>query len=330
MTAMEMLNQNQTTQPQPSANDPVIISARQAAALGTNYEQACRGNLDVLAKGILVMFSCPMPGNRKTDKQVTSEVKRDKHMGDEAGDWRKCIFPPKEYAILMKAHNAARSYHYEQTLGWPITGLQLLPTGNHAKYCEGMREQKALCHAADQAFLAKLPEFEDWARIQHNGSFDASLYIHSKVAAKFDWKIDFQPIPASDHYATSIKSILGIDADNTDQLVATAIKDAQAELWQRLITPLENMIAILGKKDSGEQTRVTESLLENICGIADQIPALNLGDAALDQFAKDAQSAFCGVTKKELSENSQARSEAIKAANALLAKMAGFAPIQRG
>lgn len=296
----------------------MLASARMAAQTG---------NLDVLAKGILVVFSCPMPGNKKTDKQLTGEVKNEKHLGKDAGEWKKCIFNPAVYKVMKSVHDAARSWHYEQTLGWPITGLQLLPTMNHEAYCVGMRNWKAACAKADQDFLDKLGELEDWARINHNGSFDPKLYEYDKIKSKFGFSIDFTPIPASDHYAETLKGILGNDAFDVDSMVKDAVQNAERELWDRLIDPLRKITEILSKKDSGEQTRVTDSLLENVMAIAEMVPALNInGNPKLAEFGEMAKAAFQGLTKKDLAESEKARAKAIQSANELLAKMAGCLP----
>lgn len=329
MTAYEMLQKSQQSQPLNAAPtitpDPVLqaVATNQIAANLITGGQAS----DIYSKCLLVYFACSIPGNEKVDRKVTEEVKVSKAMGKDSGKWDKTIFPPSTYKALSAQASAARTWHYENTLAYPMPGLQLLPVLNYQKYCEGMRDWKRQMENARDEFIAKLPDIRLWAQVEHNGSYDASLYEEARIRSKFSFSINFTPLPASDHWASDLKSMLGVDASSVDETVKQAAQAAQAEVWERLITPLRNIQTILSKKENGDRTKITDSLLGNLREIAQSIPALNISnDPRLTQFANDAQAAFSGFTKADLADNASSRQEAIKKANDILRKMTGIVP----
>jgi len=307
--------------PAPARPEPVAI-AKSAAPLPAPVINTPTG--EILSRGVLVSFSCPIPGNEKVDRETTKKVQKQERFGEHSGKWDKTIFPPARYKALSSLAATIRSWHYANTLDWPQPGAQLLPTANHKTYFDGMREWKAKMEEAKEAFLAALPEMREWAQKEHNGSYDDALYNEDRIRAKFAFDIAINPLPASDHFVESLRSLLGADAASVDERVQNGIQAAEQNLWDRLARPLQNIQSILSKKDSGNQTRVTDSLLENVLSIARMIPALNLSEnPALAALASDAEAAFGGFKTEDLAENKDVRAEAIKRASEILRRLTG-------
>ena len=298
---------------------PQWVASGVAAALQTpTNADGC------LSRAMLVAFNCSIPGNEKVDREMTAKVKKEHNLGKQAGKWDKIKFPPTVFKHVTHVAGAVRTWHYANTLRWPMAGLQLLPCKNHGDYCTGMRDWKAQFEAARDTFLSRLPDMIDWAKVEHNGSFDPSLYEEDDLRSRFSFDINFFPVPASDHFVGTIKNLLGQDVAAVDSIVVQAMAKAEEDLWERLSGKLVNITSILAKKDAGDRTRITDSLLGNVLEISRMIPALNVNDnAALAQFAAEAEQAFASLTTEKLATDADARAEAIKAADDILRRMRG-------
>lgn len=331
MTAYELMMQAQREaaqsqpQPQPQPKPQAQTPLAQAVRAVDKAQEISKLTEDVLSRGMLVAFSCPIPGNDKVDQGVTEKVKADQHLGKDSGKWNKTVFPPARYRTISKLAAAIRTWHYEQTLPWPMPGQQLLTTMKHEEYMTGMRERKAQMAKAQEDFIAALPEMREWAKKEHNGSFDSSLYEEERVRSKFRFDIILMPIPSSSHWVGQLRNLVGTDVEGVDELVEQGMIEAESAVWERLETPLRSIINVLGKKQSGDRTKVTDALLENILAIADAIPALNVnGNAKLARLAADAKAAFSGLTKQDLTEDADKRKAALKAADEIMQRMKGI------
>lgn len=302
--------------PKPAPAKPKPVVAKPVPKIETDEH-------GYLSKCLLVTFSVSIPGNEKVDRQVTENVQKSQNMGKQSGKWEKYKFPPALYKqFLSMPANAMRAFHYANTLDWPMPGFQLLPCRNRDAYMKGLGQLKEQMEASVDRFIAKLEEIKAWAKREHNGSYDESLYTEAAIRSRCGFSVQTFPVPASDHYVDEVRSMLGSDATAVDELVGQGIKDAEESLWKRLIEPLRNIQTILTKKDSPDQTRITDSLLGNLLDIADLIPALNMNnDPALSQFAADAKAAFSGYTIEGLKKSQDTRKEAIRKADEILRKM---------
>ena len=92
-----------------------------------------------------------------------------------------------------------------------------------------MRRFKSMRSALIAEFIEKYPTFVEWARQEHNGTFDASLYDVKKAEAAFYFRTEPIPVPDSSHFETTVTSLLGVDAESVDQRVREARLRAERE-----------------------------------------------------------------------------------------------------
>jgi hypothetical protein len=275
-------------------------------------------------RAILVRFSVSMPGNSRTDKKITAEVKSQKHLGDDTGKWLKFIYPPNALDPLTKIAGNARTYHYEQTLPWGDEGLRILPTKNHFPYMEKMRAYREEFEGqVEKHFVAKYDEFVAWAKQKHNGEFNERDYPGASIVKrKFGFSIDCTPVPTGNDFRVDMPAKeLERMRESVEERVKESVELARVDLWKRLHSPLRHMAEQLAKPEA----RVFSSLLGNIGEVCELIPALNItGDANLERFKADVSAMLAGVSPEALRENNRMREDIAGRAQALADKMGAY------
>lgn len=268
-------------------------------------------------RALLVKLSLSMPGNSRKDASITAETILRHAMQGKAGRWLKQIFPDEAIEPLTKLTGEIRTWHYEHTLPWTDEGYRILPSAMHAEYTDAMRTFRSRYEAARDVFLSKLDQWVSWARQAHNGTFDASLYQSHKLAKKFGFECDFNPVPCSGDFRVAIDDET---AKALDERVALAELQAQSDLWTRLADPLRAMVDRLGNPDA----IFRDSLISNVRDIVALIPKLDLQhDAKLAAFAMEA-SALATAEPETLRTSKSTRADTAKRAAEILERMSGY------
>lgn len=264
-------------------------------------------------------LSIGSPGTQRTDRETSEKVKTSEHLGQNSGKWIKELFPPAAMAAIRKLDGEAQKYHSAVTLPFD-TGCGILPAVLIMDYSAKMREFKGRRELLIAEFCSKYPEFIEWARKEHNGTFDESLYPPiEEVGRKFYFRTEPIPVPDSCHFESTVTSLLGIDAQSVTQRVQDAALDAQRELLKRMIEPVAHMARTLAK----DSPKIFDTLTGNISEIASLVPKLNLaGDTELDALAKEMTD--LAKYKRDDLKKDMFKLEARKAAEAVLAKLEGY------
>jgi hypothetical protein len=253
---------------------------------------------------ILMRLSLGLPGEQRNDRSLTEKVKSEHGLGLRAGKWDKFIYPTEALLPIKQLDSKARAYHDAVTLPFD-SGVGILPGALIMEYGERMRD---FCdqrkHLVQSHFLNQYDRWIEWAKTEHNGSFDASLYPGASViAAKFYFRTEPLPVPDGTHFSNTMASLLGTDTEAVNRRVADAGKEAQRELLRRMIEPVAHMAKTLSK----EEPRIFDTLISNIEDIVRVAPALNLsGDPQIDAFTKEMK-ALAVVKPDHLRESKEAR-----------------------
>jgi hypothetical protein len=278
-------------------------------------------------RAILMRMSAGLPGKNRTDKALSASVKADHGLGVKSGRWIKTKYPDWALEPLEKLVTEARAYHAAVTLPFD-NGIGILPAALIKEYGDKMRQFKGQFENLVQShFVPKYPEMIDWAKAEHNGTFDASDYpaVESLLEA-FYFKTEPLPVPDAGHFTGTMSSLLGVDAEGVNIRVADAMTEAQRELMRRMIEPVSAMAAKLAEapKAGKEDICFRDSLIGNVQQIAEMVPKLNIcGDAALDAFAAE-MLALTRYTPSVLRDDKATRSEAAKLADALTKRLSGY------
>jgi len=277
-------------------------------------------------RAVLMRLSVGLPGKSRKDKALTGDIQTEHALGRESGNWVKSKFPKWALEPLEKLVGEARQYHARVTLPFDA-GIGILPAGLIQEYTETMREYAGkFLGLAHSHFELRYAEMVEWARAEHNGTFDASDYPPvEELLECFTFKAEATPIPGEEHYAEGIKALLGVDSASVDVQINDAAVEGQRELMRRLMAPVRAMAVKLAEDPGdGKAPIFRDTLIGNLQEIAGLAPKLNIGgDAQIDAFAREI-SALTQFTPYILRQSAGVRNEAQNAAAALLAKMDGY------
>lgn len=270
-------------------------------------------------KAVLMRLSIGSPGTQRTDRATSAQVKTSHHLGQNSGKWVKELYPPHAMAEIRKLDGAASKYHNAVTLPFD-TGCGILPAALIMEYGAKMREFKGKREVLINLFAGHYPEFIEWAKVEHNGTFDAAEYPPiSEVLEKFYFKTEPIPVPDSCHFESTVTSLLGVDAESVTQRVRDASLEAQKELLRRMIEPVAHMARTLAK----DAPKIFDTLTLNILDISKLVPKLNLaGDEQLNQFADEMKD--LASYKREDLKKDMFKLEARKVAENMLARLEGY------
>lgn len=278
-------------------------------------------------RACLMRLSVGLPGKNRQDKVLTSEVKSEHQLGAQAGRWVKQKYPAWALEPIEKLVNEARAFHAAVTLPFD-QGIGILPAALIATYGDRMREYKGkFDNLRDSHFRARYSEMIDWAKVEHNGTFDAADYPPvEEVCEAFTFRTEVQPVPGAEHFTDTVKQLLGVDTESVDIRVNDAMIEAQRELMRRLIAPVKAMAAkLMEEPKEGKQSPVfRDTLVGNVAEIVDLAPKLNIsGDPVIDQFVKDME----GLTRYSpdiLRKSAETRKEAASKAEDLFKRLEGY------
>lgn len=289
-------------------------------------------------RAVLMRFSAGLPGEERQDHQVTADVKRDKALGQNAGKWEKRLYPPQALASIKTKINEAREYHNSVTLPFD-TGIGILPAVLIMEYGDKMRQFKGeIAALVESDFLNNPQQWIDWAVAEQNGTFDPKNYpgcsggadgrtvildadkFRESMRRKFYLRSEPLPVPDAKHFTDTVASLLGTDLESVDLRVKDAQLEGQREVLKRLLTPVKHMAETLLK----EKPKIYETLIQNIADIVKLAPKLNLaGDPGLDALVAEVDK-LTRYGTESLKGSAATRSEAQKAAAAVMAKLSGY------
>lgn len=278
-------------------------------------------------RAVLMRLSAGLPGKTRTDKQVTEKVKDTENLGAHSGRWIKEKYPKWALEPLEKLITEARAYHGAVTLPFD-SGIGILPAALIKEYGDKMRDFRSRFEALIQShFIPKYPEMVDWARKEHNDSFDPSDYPDvMEFIEAFYFRTEPLPVPDAAHFQNTMSSLLGVDADSVNVRVQDAMTEAQRELMRRMIEPVTAMAKKLVEepKDGKKDIVFRDTLIGNVKEIAELVPKLNIsGDPTVDQFAAE-MLALTRYTPEVLREDKATRKEAAQKAEDMMKKLSGY------
>lgn len=282
-------------------------------------------------------FSAGCPGEERQDLRVTADVKRDKALGQDAGKWEKRLYPKRALAGVKSKIAEARKYHDAVTLPFD-NGVGILPAALIMEYGDRMRQFKGeVENLVNAEFLADPEQWVQWAKKEHNGTFEPQHYpgchldasgqivfdadlFRSAMRKKFYVRTEPLPIPNAEHFTATVASLLGTDLESVDLRVRDAAIEGQREVFRRLLEPVKHMAEVLSK----DSPRIFKTMLGSIREICKLAPKLNLaGDAELDRLIAEVES-LTRYSDEVLKDSSVTRDEARKAAEALVKKLSGY------
>lgn len=277
-------------------------------------------------KAMLVQFSASVYSGRKKDNRGNNAVSEKYGNDQEMGNFTKQAIPKEYLKNIQSVASEFRTFLYEHTTPWAHKGELLLPTALYDKVMDKERKAKQEFETLYQEFLNNYNDYIDNAKSRLNGLFNPSDYpSRSKIAKKFDWSIDFDPVPSGNNFKIDIaqKDIDEI-SNNIESRNKKSLDIAMSNVWQRVfdsVKALSDKMKETRKDKSGNDVSpiFRDSIIENIKDLVDLLPSLNItDDPALEQARIDLENDLIGIDPEQLRENKTDRKEIAKKADKIL------------
>lgn len=265
--------------------------------------------MNITTKAMLIRFSAQQWSARKLDRKATKEVADKHNTTTDAGRYNKNLLAGFDAPLvaIAKTVNAARTYHYENTLPWSDDGgARILPSAHYLDYCANMRAHRAKFDAAVNAFCEQYPQLKESARVTLNGLFNPSEYPDTEaIRRKFGFDFSVMPLPDAGDFRVTLSDdeVARVRADIEDR-ANKAIADAMRDLWQRLYECVQAMRDKLSTQDAVFR----DSLVQNLRDLCALLPKLNLtNDSTLDELRTQAERDLCDFEPQTLRNDMHAR-----------------------
>ena len=277
-----------------------------------------------------------------TPERVSKVVKTaaDKELGatkTEQKDWTKggkVLIRPEHLEPMRRLMSEARAYHRAHSLPWYSADDRILLTKTYqATWKRAMIDFEAR-HATERAHIAQ--EQQNWIdeaqRDMPPGLFDASAYP-ADISARFTMSHSFEPLTKPDQVIDdwrlardqdSIDLIVQTMQEGSEQALETACQDIMTRFTETVGKMRDDLRAFDPNGKGKERGIFRDSLIENVRGLADLLPMLNvLGDPRLDDIADRMRQELCAVDADDLRDSPMECHSIANAADDILAAMKG-------
>ena len=192
-------------------------------------------------KCMLVTFSASMYTGRKKDKAAAETISEKYGNDADLGSFVKQSIPAEYLKAIQSNINDFRVFLYFNTLPWTHKGDLLLSTDLYKKVMDKQRECFLNHEMLVSEFIENYEIYKVDAERRLNGLFNRSDYPPiSKIKQKFNWDIDFQPVPAAGNFKVDLtEAEVNEIASKIALNNSTAVKNAMSSVWQRVFDAIK-------------------------------------------------------------------------------------------
>lgn len=275
-------------------------------------------------KAMLATLNISQWTARKYDRKASQKVARDNGTLDHSkiGRYNKILIATEAIQKVSKAANAARKFHYDNTLPWTDAGARILPASNFDFYSARMRVLRADFESEMEKFISAYPDLVEEAKIRLNGLFSEDDYPPvNAIRTKFSFDVVINPIPAAGDFRVSLTSD---EIARVRREIETRVEKAQNaamnDLWTRLYKAVKHMADKLSQtREDGKAPIFRDSLVENLCSLSGLLPRLNVtNDPNLENMRRQVEEKLCLHTPQELRKSPETREEVARDAKSIL------------
>ena len=233
---------------------------------------------------------------RLHDRQASNHVAIHHDASASAGRYNKRLLPKAAFAALTATMSQARTTHYENTLPWDDQGSRLLTVANYERYTELLDALGERVARERARLIEDYGGHIDQARLDLGRLFRLEDYP-SKEALRDRFSIAYRivPVPDADHFMARLASG---DTERVKRDIERRIEErlhgAVGDLYRRLGEAVEHVSERLREDGEGKPLVFRDSLIENIRGLVDVVPRLNI-------FGDDELARLCGQVKDRIS-----------------------------
>lgn len=259
----------------------------------------------VTEQALLVRLTVSTWGGSVVDKDVSREVAQRAGANgspSDVGSYGKKLLHKRALKDISNLASQMRDLHYDYTMPWDDGSYRLLPIALHAGY---VREMDKLIDARMDAVNKLLANWDDHleeAKQRLGTLFDEGDYpTRGQITSKLKASYNFSPVPDARHFAVAamthdVKEQL---QDDFEKQVQAKIQGTVVHLYQRLKDASGAIVERLTDPDDEDAKPkiFRNTLIDNMRGVVDLIPALNLtDDPTLAAMGEDIRAALDGVT----------------------------------
>ena len=275
------------------------------------------------SSAMLVELNISMWVGRKTDKRASADVIRDNNATKGMANVTKSLLDCPQLDAVKTLVAAIRFAHRQSTLPWSESGLRLV---TNAEYIDYHRNVTGMINEFYKSVEQLLDAYQ-WevasAQAKLGDLFDINEYPSTDVLRrKFRVSLSYMPLPTAGDFRLDI----GNDAQDVlreqyEKHYTTQITKAMADLWQRLLEPLQNMSSRLAYGHGDTPTGFRDTLVSNVEEIAALMKTCNIaGDPDMEQIRQDIVHTLRGVTPEGLRHDPYLRSQTKSRVDSILTR----------
>lgn len=279
---------------------------------------------------ILVKLSVSQWYPTKLDKKASAEIARSygAAAAERVGHYTKYLVDLSTVKPIQQRIRRLREDHYALTVPWGHDGQTALPAELYHDYVAMVAQAKDEIAGLVREFEVAYGEQRINAAIRLGRLFSSDDYPEpEEVAERFQVRTKFRPLENADDVR-----VWGISAKATEEIraeieaeAASAVREAQAEVIDRVVTKAREFIEKTRKYHSGEAKKYHGTAVDNLRDIVDLVlRGLNVtGDAGLTKLAEELSDALGDITPTQIKAFEIARVEKTNAVEDVLKRFKG-------
>lgn len=271
-------------------------------------------------QAMLVSLNITKPQMTKKDKKATVDAEVANNASG-AGAYVKRLFPKHLIDPIIQVENEARGYMYNYTLPWN-KGLHLLPSTRYMEFAMQMRKHELAFSQAVTAFLNNYANVMVEAQKSQGQLFDASEYPDlSDLRERFSMRTRYFPIADTKDFRLEVeKEVMAEIRKEAEESMKDALAETMREPYRRLYEAVARIHTQCAKADS----RIYDSLMDNLDHLLDILPALNFaGDKQLDELLEQCRETI-SVHPETLRTDPDIKASVAERAQTIMSRMAAF------
>lgn len=289
--------------------------------------------MSLAERALLVDLTTGIFGNEVKNQSLANEL-AETHQADKDSlrVVEKLLSKITEYEDLKKALREVHRFHDVNTQPWSY-GVRILSAKRFMKYNEGMQVRIDKLWAASRTFISKYEKMEkdgfSSERSSRNGLFNQSQYPSSEyVRNRTRCEIVYSQVPDSGDFRVNLDEdsvkVLTEQIQNREKSLQIQASKSQVERIQRALERFQRVM-------SSDKPRIFDSLFSELKNAIDPLEDFSALDdsGTLNQIQNQLGSKLTELASGSASgykgkDAQTERNQALKAANDLANKLAGF------
>lgn len=279
--------------------------------------------MNLSTRAMLVTLNISQWTAKKISKKGTEEICQKHNTNSSWAKANKTLVADEELKKIAAIANEARTYHYEMTLPWSDSGQRILPAKAFFDYTQAMHSFSNRFFSQVDSFTMIYPDLKEEARKMLNGLFEEKDYPDPlNIRKKYRFETVIDPMPESSDFRVSLT-----DADTArikaeiEERTNNRIKEAMADLWNRLFEVVTNIRERLSQPDA----IFRDTLIENARDLCKILPKLNIGnDQKLESLSERVRKEIAILSPEILRNNKLVRKETAEKAQEIFDLMSSY------